>query len=43
VDDAQIEAQVKLRDLHARAVVSLALTVVGALFWLVSCLAGCGL
>ena len=30
-----------LRDLPARAVVSLALTVVGALFWLLSCLAGC--
>ena len=33
----------RLRDLPARAVVSLVLTVVGALFWLLSCLAGCGL
>ena len=31
----------RLRDLPARAVVSLVLTVVGALFWLLSCLAGC--
>jgi hypothetical protein len=34
---------VRLRDIPARAVVSLVLTVVGALFLVVECLAGCGL
>lgn len=37
----RVGARVKLRDLPARAVVSLVLTVVGALFWLLSFLAGC--